>query len=762
MERHPLPNRTGQSQPLGLDPLGVVALHLVAGLLAALLLVTPLVAELEQRVGLAWLFALRGARPAPGTVAVVAIDGQAAQRLDLPLKPNDWPRSIHARLVDALAAAGARVIVFDLTFATPSKLPENDAQLAAAIRRAGNVVLVDALRRDSMSGGTEGAAGRDTKLVDRPVPPIPAIAWAALAHAPFPLPKQGRVDAFWTFIATAGDMPSMPVLALQAHSRDELGILLQRSGDVPGSTKPDAIPAARQVADGDRLVGAMLRLRTRLAGQPDASTRQLHATSAEAAKAQSETLRKLVGIYSGDDARYLDFYGPPRTITTLSYADALEATGAASLAGKAVFVGFSGASAAEQDRVRDHYPTVFSGSDGVDLSGVEIAATAFANLFEERAVHPLPLGFQLALVALFGGALGALVYVLPQRFAYVALLATGAIYLAVAHLVFVSSALWLPLLVPLGLQLPLAAMTGTWQRYRLERRANQSIRRILARVLPPDLVDRFVAQWRSAGAVSWPIHGVCLVSDMQGYTGLAESLGPRALAERLNAYFAALFEPVERHGGFVSDIVGDAMVAIWGAPENSPGSRRSACLAALEIAAIGCDATASSTMREPALPTRVGLNAGEMQLAAVGASRHFEFRAVGDTVNAASRIEGLSKHLGTRLLVSAAVIAGLDEFLVRPMGTYVLAGKSEPVRVFELVAQRQTASSTALALCRDFAHAVQVYEGGAWQEAATMFADILQRSPADGPSRFFAQRCTRHASDTRPLPWTAEIHMNAK
>ena len=117
------------------------------------MLVTPLVADLEQRVGLAWLFALRGARPAPDTVAVVAIDGQAAQRLDLPLKPGDWPRSIHARLVDALAGAGARVIVFDLTFATPSKLPENDAQLAAAIRRAGNVVLVDALRRDSMPAG---------------------------------------------------------------------------------------------------------------------------------------------------------------------------------------------------------------------------------------------------------------------------------------------------------------------------------------------------------------------------------------------------------------------------------------------------------------------------------------------------------------------------------------------------------------------------------------------------------------------------------
>ena len=132
------------------------------------------------------------------------------------------------------------------------------------------------------------------------------------------------------------------------------------------------------------------------------------------------------------------------------------------------------------------------------------------------------------------------------------------------------------LLVPLGLQLPFAAMAGTWQRYRFERRRSQALRRVLARLLPPDLVERFIEQLASTGAVGWPIHGVCLASDMQGYTGLAEALGPRTLAERLNAYYARLFGPVERHGGFVSDVVGDAMVAIWGATGDDPAVRRSA------------------------------------------------------------------------------------------------------------------------------------------------------------------------------------------
>ncbi len=755
MERHPLPARAGQSPPRWFDPLGGIVLHLVAGLLAAVLLVAPIGADLEQRIGLQWLYSLRGARPAPQAVAVVAIDGKAAQQLDLSLKPGDWPRGLHARLIDALAAAGARVIVFDLTFATPSKQAEYDAQLAAALRRAGNVILVDALRREVAPGATDATSAGDSLPVDRPVPPIPAIARAALAHAPFPLPKQGRVDAYWAFIASAGDLPSMPVVALQAWARDEIAVLLDQSRPLLTTEQGD-----------NDLVGAMVQLRKRLAGRVGPVAGNLE-TEAGAGKVRAANQERLIGTYAGDDARYLDLYGPPRTIATLSYADALDPAGAARLSGKAVFVGFSGASAAEQDRVRDHYPTVFSRDDGVDISGVEIAATAFANLLEQRAVHPPPLGVQLALVTAFGGLLGGLFYSiafvfgLPQRFAYAALLISGAAYVALAHLAFAASALWLPLLVPLGLQLPFAALAGTWQRYRFERRRSQALRRVLARLLPPELVERFIAQLASTGAVSWPIHGVCLASDMQGFTGLAESLGPRTLAESLNAYYARLFEPVERHGGFVSDVVGDAMVAIWGATSDDAAIRRRACLAALDIAALDSDGP-SSALPQPAPRTRVGLNAGEMQLAAVGASQHIEFRAVGDTVNAASRIEGLSKYLGTRLLVSAPVLEGLEEFLVRPVGNYLLAGKSEPLRVVELVAERPAASPAALALCRDFAHALRVYESGAWREAASLFAGVLRQAPDDEPSRFFAQRCARHAEQPDACPWSAAIQMTEK
>src|SRR5207245_2006046 len=102
-------------------PLKGLALGLVIGLLGSLATWLPRVSQIEEDLELNWLFQLRGPVQAPAEVVVVAIDEESARRLGLPSKPSDWPRELHARLVDRLARAGARVICFDLTFDTPSR-----------------------------------------------------------------------------------------------------------------------------------------------------------------------------------------------------------------------------------------------------------------------------------------------------------------------------------------------------------------------------------------------------------------------------------------------------------------------------------------------------------------------------------------------------------------------------------------------------------------------------------------------------------------
>jgi adenylate cyclase len=139
------------------------------------------------------------------------------------------------------------------------------------------------------------------------------------------------------------------------------------------------------------------------------------------------------------------------------------------------------------------------------------------------------------------------------------------------------------------------------------------------------------------------VYGICLMTDAERYTALCERLEPERLHALMNRYYEALFEPVIRRGGIISNIVGDSMLALWTTELPDRRSREQACLAALEIA----DAAERFNLAQDGirLPTRIGLHCGELVLGPVGAADHYEYRAVGDIVNTASRVQGLNKGL---------------------------------------------------------------------------------------------------------------------
>ena len=138
--------------------------------------------QIEEDFELNWLFHLRGPVKAPLEVVVVAIDEQSGQKLGLPSKPSEWPRDLHAQLVDRLARAGARVICFDLTFDTPSRTPQDDVDFAAGISRAANVVLTDFLRKETARQTNASGQPIGEIQLERVSAPIPMLEQAALAH----------------------------------------------------------------------------------------------------------------------------------------------------------------------------------------------------------------------------------------------------------------------------------------------------------------------------------------------------------------------------------------------------------------------------------------------------------------------------------------------------------------------------------------------------------------------------------------------------
>jgi adenylate cyclase len=170
-------------------------------------------------------------------------------------------------------------------------------------------------------------------------------------------------------------------------------------------------------------------------------------------------------------------------------------------------------------------------------------------------------------------------------------------------------------------------------------------------------------------------YGACVITDAERYTSVAESVDPAEAVEFINRYLEVLFKPVYDNGGIVADVKGDGMLAVWAESSPSAELRARVCRACLQIAADS----------DRFFPTRIGAYYGPIALASVGTDAHREYRAVGDTVNTASRLETLNKQLGTRVLISASLADGLGGFRFRDLGEVELRGKRNPVHVLELL-----------------------------------------------------------------------------
>jgi adenylate cyclase len=744
-------------------PVKALLLGLITGVLGVLASLIPFVSGLEEKAGLDWLFTLRGPRTPPADVVVVAIDKPSADSLGLPVEPEKWPRRLHAQLIDRLAGAGASVIALDIFFAE-ARDPRDDAALAAAIARADNVVLFAYTKKELPAPSGQAA---DSLVVQRLVPPVAPIARAARALAPFPLPVfPVKVSQFWTFTPATGDLPTLPVVALQLHAASvypELRELIGRTAN-GGQRGPRAgAPASMAARD---LAASMRTLRGLFRGTPALSrhlSERLDASGQPLSDAHAQRLlRALIGMYGDGDSRYLNFYGPARSVTTLSYARVLRAGGdprqpsPVDLRGKAVFVGYS--ERLQPERL-DEFFTVFSRADGVHLSGVEIAATAFANLLENRPVTPLarPAGFMLLFV--WGFLIGALARCLPALPALAVTSMLAALYLGGAHVAFDHAALWPPLLVPLFLQAPLALFGATLWHYLDVRRERERIRTAFGYYLPAPVVERLAGERAGGRAEGQLMYGVCLSSDAERYTTLSEDLAPEALADVMNTYYEMLFRPVRAQQGIISDIVGDAMLAIWTSGTPDQAMRHNALEAAVQIDAAVNRAPRHEAPRIPA--TRLGLHSGEILLGSIGAIDHYEYRAVGDIVNSASRIQELNKTLGTRVLASAEVLDGVGHLMTREVGTFLLRGKARPLVIHELIGRRDVdRADDEMRRYQGFADALKAFRDGDWHEALERFTQLVNTDEDDGVAHFYRDLALRYRQHPPRDDWDGVIRLD--
>ena len=697
-------------------------LALVVGAIGVLLRPSGVGRRLEEEVGLPWLFARRGPVEPPRDVAIVSIDKSSAQQLGMDTREWPPPRHVHTRIIRSLHRHDVSAIVMDVWF-EQYRSPADDEDLARAMAENGNVVLVQRVDRSRVPG-----ADISTELVQSPVVEFQQ---SAIALAPFPLPRSALTSFFWPFFQTsAGTVATLPAAALQVHALPLLDPLLSLLEQAGVGNLRDLPRRVVSVAE-SRLL--MQRIRDELQNDPVGARRALARIAEDASGDRSATasdvLTALIRLYGGPDSYYLNFYGPSGSIDTIPFHELLldGMNQRRDLSGKLVFVGTSPSAQLTSAEEVDTYPTVYSTSDGVDLSGVEIAATAFANLLTDRTLRPVGSLTSMAMLLAVGGLAGFLARVLPGMYAAVAITALGAAGVGLAYFLFNVHSLLVPLAVPVLVQLPVALFVGVLSRY------------LDIRKQVPIEVDPHAKQQ--------VFNAVCLTTDVKGYTTLAEHLTPDDLHQLLDEYHEMLRRLVETRRGLVWGRGGDSVLCVWKVPKRDPWparvlprlmgrlnhadkhARLNACLAAIEIR----DSIERFNARHLAshqLPTRIGLDAGEIGLGPVGG----ELQAVGNPANAASRIEGLNRHLGTQLLASASVIQDQETLIARRLGFFVLPGKSDEVEIFEVLGKRGAVDEASQRLRDRFASGLELFERRNWSEAAKLFRQLARDYPADGPA----------------------------
>jgi len=710
------------------DAVAAIVVALVAALLAASPLLDPL-----RGLSIDTLTALRwrtlGARhdPASSPTVVIALDEATYRTPPFRGSPTvAWTREI-GRVVDATVAGGARVVGFDIVLPTSieeSAIPFDDGTLGAHLRGFDR----DFLRALALPA-------RDGKIVLGEVqhgaePVVPA------AGQRIAVGGARNIRLLNVYSDPDGVVRRVP-LTFAVDGRPVPGMAVEMAARALGVT-PE-IAADRGLTLGSYRVPTTIANTMTInfaGGSNDIPTFSLADLRACLDKGDSDFFRrhfagKVVLIGS-----VLDF--EDRRLTAKRFATA------------------PAAPAAERCALPPLPPAPFA-RDTVD--GVYVQAAAINDLLRGDAVVELgrlPAGLIAAAFAALA-ALAALAFAPAIAAAGCATLALA--WTAAATLAF-DRALALPLVEPFAAGLAaLVAMTGF--RLIVTDREKRLLRRSFALYLAPAVIEQMMASSRLPQLGGETRSVTVFFSDVAGFSAFSEVMRPADIVALMNRYLAAMTDVIEAHGGFVDKYMGDAIVAVFGAPIEAAHQAADAVHAALRccerLAELNRDAAATGGRM---LVHRIGLNSGEALLGNIGSRRRFNYTVVGDTVNLASRIEGANEHFATAVLASEATmrLAGAG-FVWREIDAVRVKGRTQPVTLYEPLAAAGRATAEQMARAEAYTAGLAAWRHRDFSAAAGQFARIAD---ADPPAARFLARARKFALDPPGEDWSPIETLEAK
>ncbi|MGE4297209.1 MAG: adenylate/guanylate cyclase domain-containing protein [Desulfovibrionaceae bacterium] len=279
--------------------------------------------------------------------------------------------------------------------------------------------------------------------------------------------------------------------------------------------------------------------------------------------------------------------------------------------------------------------------------------------------------------------------------------------------------------------------------------------RSFRKFVPADVVSTLIASGHEANLDARHREVTLFFSDIVGFTSVSETMPPQALVEHLGDYLDTASRVIHAHNGTVDKFIGDAVMAFWNAPGDVPDHPAKACAAALavlrELDACNERWRAAGL---PALQTRIGLHCGSVLVGNMGAQSRLNYTVIGDTVNLASRLEGLGKHYAVRCVVSEAVVQRAPGVaLFRRLDTVAVKGKQEAATIYEMICALDAADAALRERVARFEDALARYQRREFAPARDMFLELDTAWGGDGPSRRFAARCEKYLETPPPADW---------
>lgn len=426
---------------------------------------------------------------------------------------------------------------------------------------------------------------------------------------------------------------------------------------------------------------------------------------------------------------------------------------------KIVFIG-SGEVVGFTGQEKEQFRSPWTWVDGHFPLAVELHAVTYCNLARGDWMTRLPLAWQFLLLVLHGAAAGYALSVLrPLAATAAAFLIAGGITLA-SVMLSTFAHVWWSWLIVVAVQLPVALLwsflfnsISSYVQARLYQQslelylAPQQVKAILQR---PDLLK--------PGATQRTIS--ILFSDIAGFSKISERLDAEDMVRLLNRYYESALSCIHGADGTVMSLIGDAIFAIWNAPQDQADHPARACEAALKLQSALVLFEASNTSLP--LNTAVGLHTGTVYVGNIGSSTRFNYTAVGESVNMASRLEGLNRQLGTRILASRDFQKKVEDRIAsRMVGHFRFKGFDQVVEVHEIVSLAESAAAS-LDWRQSFASAIHHFQRKAFQEAELGFRRTLELRPNDGPSLFYLNRLDALKRTAPASDWFGEIDLKEK